>query len=304
MSKTYFKTHNVSTNVRFNRLRQVAIHSVLSLARHWAPELTQRMVLRLFASPVSYKTSASERDCLVQAEPFQIPVNGKQIKAWRWGAGPAVLMIHGWNGRGIQFQGFVAPLVAAGYTAIAVDGPAHGESEGRIASYFEFTDTLRTFLEAPLGLDIKGVIGHSFGAGAVINALAKDQHAIAAVCIAPVLRLRELYLNTVQHFGVPAAISDRLVADFEKQFGYSLTDDNPYRLLDQVRGPILIVHDIGDRTVPIRDSQEQAGRHRHIDLHTTQGLGHRRILSDPAVISAGINHIDSSKPGMNMSLTA
>jgi pimeloyl-ACP methyl ester carboxylesterase len=304
MSKTYFKTQNVSTNVRLARLRQKTIHSVLSLARYWAPDLTQRLVLRLFSAPAPYKTSASESACLAQAELFQILVNGKQIKAWRWGAGPAVLMMHGWNGRGIQFQSFVSPLTAAGYTAIAVDGPAHGESEGRITSYFEFTDTARSFLEARQGLDIKGVIGHSFGAGALINALAKDQLNIAAVCIAPVLRLRELFLNTVRHFGVPSAISDQLIADFEKEYGYSLTDDNPYRLLDQVRGPILIVHDSGDRTVPLRDSEEQSGIYSHIDLYTTQGLGHRRILSDPKVINASINHIGSSKPGMNLSRTA
>ena len=297
MSKAYFNTHGTSTNVRIKQLRQALFHGTLSLAGRWMPDLTRRLVLQLLAGPTSYKASAAERVFLDTGQAFHVMVNGKRIKAWRWGAGPAVLMIHGWNGRGVQFQGFVAPLVAAGYTAIAVDGPAHGQSDGRITSYFEFTDTLRTFLDPGQSLNIKGAIGHSFGAGALINALAKDRHTLHAVFIAPVLQLRELFCATVREFGIPAAMSDQFIADFEKQFGYSLTEDNPHRLLDQVYSQILIVHDTDDRTVSLSESKKHAAPHGHMALHVTQGLGHRRILSDVDVIRASINHIVAGGSG-------
>jgi pimeloyl-ACP methyl ester carboxylesterase len=202
-------------------------------------------------------------------------------------------MLHGWNGRGIQFQGFVEPVVAAGCTAIALDGPAHGESEGRYTNYFDFSDTARAFLAPDLGLNIRAVVGHSFGAAALINALAKDRHAVPAFFISPVLRLRELFVGAARQLGVSEKIIEQMIETFEAQYGYSLTEDNPIRLLEQLSAPILIAHDRQDHTISINDSEQQARAHDAVDLLVTHGLGHRRILSDPAVIEAGINHIKS-----------
>jgi pimeloyl-ACP methyl ester carboxylesterase len=295
MSNAYFKTQKASTNVRFNMLRQASVRSLLGLAWFWAPGMTQRLLQRFFSTPLAYNTSAAEAACLDRGVPFQVPVNGNQVKAWKWGRGPGVLMLHGWNGRGIQFQAFVEPLVAAGYTAIAPDGPAHGESGGRYTNYFDFSDTARTFLAPGLGLDIRAVVGHSFGAAALINALAKDRHDVPAFFISPVLRLRELFVGAARQFGVSAKITEQMIEAFEAQYGYSLTDDNPIRLLEQLSVPILIAHDTDDHTISINDSMQQAQAYDTVDLLATRGLGHRRILSDPAVIQAGIDHIQSHR---------
>jgi pimeloyl-ACP methyl ester carboxylesterase len=295
MSNAYFNTEKASTNVRFNTLRQASIHSLLSLAWSLAPGLTQRLLLRLFSTPQAYKTSAAEAACLGRGQPFQVPVNGNRIKAWKWGRGPGIFMLHGWNGRGVQFQAFVEPLVAAGYTAIALDGPAHGESEGRCTNYFDFSDTARAFLAPGLGLDIRAVVGHSFGAAALINALAKDRHTVPAFFISPVLRLRELFVGAARQLGVSAKIIEQMIETFEAQYDYSLTEDNPIRLLKQLSVPILIAHDMEDHTISINDSKQQARAYDTVDLFATHGLGHRRILSDPAVIEAGIDHIQSHR---------
>ncbi len=293
MSNAYFKTQESSTNVRFNRLRQALVRRLLNLAWSWTPGMTMRLLVRLFSTPLTYKTSAEEAACLARGRSFQIPVNGHQIKAWKWGRGPGVLMLHGWNGRGIQFQGFIEPLVAAGYTAIAIDGPAHGESGGRYTNYFDFSDTARAFLAPGLGLDVRAVIGHSFGAAAFINALAKERLAVSAVFISPVLRLRELFVGAARQLGVPEKVTEQMIERFEAQYEYSLTEDNPIHLLEQLSAPILIAHDTRDHTISIGDSEQQARAYDTVDLLVTHGLGHRRILSDPAVIEAGINHIQS-----------
>lgn len=299
MSNAYFKTQQASTNVRFNWLRQASVRSLLSLAWYWAPGMTQRLLGRIFSTPLAYKTNAAEIACLAQARSFQVPVNGNQIKAWKWGRGPGVLMLHGWNGRGIQFQGFIEPLVAAGYTAIALDGPAHGESGGRNTNYFDFSDTARAFLAPGLGLEIRAVIGHSFGAAAFINALAKERLAVPAFFIAPVLRLRELFVGAARQLGVPAKVTEQMIETLEAQYDYNLIEDNPIRVLQQLCVPILIAHDTQDHTISIDDSEQQARVHDTVDLLATHGLGHRRILSDPAVIEAGINHIQSHQSMRN-----
>lgn len=304
MSNAYFKTQKVSTNVRFNRLRQASVRCLVSLAWHWAPGMTQRLLLKLFSTPLAYKTNTKEADRLAQGRSFQVPVNGNQIKAWKWGRGPGVLMLHGWNGRGIQFQGFIEPLVAAGYTAIALDGPAHGESGGRYTNYFDFSDTARAFLAPRLSLNIRAVIGHSFGAAVLINALAKDRLAVPAFFISPVLRLRELFISAARQIGASTKITEQMIETFEAQYGYSLTEDNPIRLLEQLSVPILIAHDTEDHTISINDSEQQARAYDTVDLLVTHGLGHRRILSDPAVIEAGITHIQSHRSMRNLRKSA
>lgn len=304
MQNQEFLMANQSTNVRTYSVRQRMTRFLLQRLWLRAPRLTEQLALRLFFSPAAYTINDAERACLEQGRPFQIQVHDKSIHAWRWGRGPVVFMIHGWNGRGIQFHRFVAPLVSSGYTAIAIDGPAHGASSGRITSYFEFTDTLRAFLAKDRQLPIKGIIGHSFGAAAAINALSKEGQALNLVCIAPVLHLRELLLNTFEGYGIPKALYNSLIGRFEKRFGYNLKADNPHRLLGGLAAPVLIVHDEVDRIASFGESAEQVHKHAHVTLLATKGLGHRRLLTDPSVVQSALTHLGRSKDASLKILTS
>ncbi|MBT8341935.1 MAG: hypothetical protein HKP58_20685, partial [Desulfatitalea sp.] len=161
-------------------------------------------------------------------------------------------------------------------------------------SYFEFTDVVRAFISPRHGLNIQALIGHSFGAAAVINALDKEKLPLKAVCISPILRLRELLERTFERFGVNAKIQKAVIADLQIRFGYNLAKDNPPRLIGGLNAPLLIIHDDHDRIASYNDVRQQVGRHPHIALHTTSGLGHRRILSDENVIQAALAHIGRS----------
>jgi pimeloyl-ACP methyl ester carboxylesterase len=288
MKDAFHNMHDKSTNVRTADFRRHVILALFAFSWRWAPGLARWVVLRLFFTPSAYRTNSVEKDCLRQGSPFQFQTRDNTIKGWKWGHGPAVLLVHGWNGRGIQFHGFVEPLVQAGYTAIAIDGPAHGESTGCITSYFEFTDMVRSLLSEDRGFGIMGIIAHSFGAAAAINAMAKEGLALNMVLVSPVLRLSELLFKTFDRFGIPNFLYTSLIGEFETRFGYSLTADNPYRLIGGLSGSALIVHDKKDRTVNFSDSNLQARKHGNISLYATDGLGHRRILTDPTVIQRSV----------------
>jgi hypothetical protein len=47
---------------------------------------------------------------------------------------------------------------------------------------------------------------------------------------------------------------------------------------------MLIAHDKDDRTIPYSDSKSLSEKTDHVELHTTEGLGHKRILRDKAVV--------------------
>jgi len=284
-------TPTYGTNVRANKPQQWATRQILQLLWRGAPRQAERFVEKVFFSPKSSPPSAEEQRWLDRGEPFHLRVHDKRIRGWRWGTGPGVLLVHGWNGRGIQFHRFIAPLIDTGYAAIAFDGPAHGASEGRSTSYFEFTDTVRALIEPDRGLDIRGIIAHSFGAAAVVNGLAHQELALKSVLLAPALRLRDMLMHAFDRHGIPPMIYERLIADYENRFGYSLQHDDPHLRLKDLRSSVLVIHDHDDPIIPHRDSRSASHGFGHVTLHTTHGLGHKRILTDPAVVEATMAHL-------------
>jgi len=284
-------TYGHSTNVRSNGGREWATRQVFKALSFGSPRLTARLVETLFFTPGSYVPSTDERRWLAQGEPFHVRVHGRKICGWRWGAGPGVLLVHGWSGRGIQLHRYIDPLVRAGRTAVAIDGPAHGESDGRRTSYFEFTDVVRTLIAPDGGLDVQGIVAHSFGAAAVVNALAREKAAMRTVLLAPALQLRKTLVDALERHGIPSRIYEKIIAGYETRFGYSLTRDDPHRCLGDLRAPVLVVHDRHDPVIAHVESEAVCGRFGQVTLKTTSGLGHRRIMADADVVEAGVSHL-------------
>ncbi len=55
--------------------------------------------------------------------------------------------------------------------------------------------------------------------------------------------------------------------------------------------PTLVVHDRGDRQTPYADAERLVGALPDARLVTTEGLGHRRILRDPAVVAEVVDFV-------------
>jgi pimeloyl-ACP methyl ester carboxylesterase len=291
MANHSLRLHRFSTNVRTQSLLLWASRQLFKVLWISSPRLAERLAVRLFFTPRDYPLSEEGKRWLDKGEPFLIRVHDKNIRAWRWGSGPGILFVHGWSGRGIQFHRFIDPLVREGFTAIAFDGPAHGESDGLSTSYFEFTDVVRAFFDPKLNLDIRGVVAHSFGAAAVINGLARQPDSPGTVLIAPALMLRNMVTHAFERHGVPPALYENLIAAYERRFGYSLRRDDPHLRLKDLRRTALVIHDREDPIVAYRDSRALSQHPRILALRTTVGLGHRKILADPDVVEATVSHL-------------
>jgi len=291
MTENVFNSKDISTNVRVNNIRQTIFGVLLERLWRIAPGFSKKIVKRLFFAPARYATSPLEEDCLKNSRAFEIYVNNARIKCWKWGRGPTVLLAHGWNGRGIQLYRFIQPLTEAGYAVLTFDGPGHGESEGKTSSYFEYSDVIRYFFRFAEDYQIKGAIAHSFGAAAVINAMVKENYDLEAVLIASALKLNQVLADTFNAYGVPDFIFRDLIKEYEERFGYNLRADDPIKLLARIRSGILIVHDTEDETISYGDSVSASRICGRILLHTTHGLGHKRILYDHHTVDFVIKRI-------------
>jgi pimeloyl-ACP methyl ester carboxylesterase len=224
---------------------------------------------------------------------FEITVNDQKLVCWKWGAGPAVIFAHGWNGRGIQFYPFFDKLIKKGFSVVTFDGPGHGESEGKTSSYFQMTDAVRALINHLSPDKIQGIVGHSFGASATINSLSKEKIQIPVVLIAPAIKLKEMLQKTIQIHGVPNIIFKSLITEYEKKYGYHFHNDNPYNLLKTFNLNALILHDSEDPVTPFSVSQKSANLYDSINFTATNGLGHIRILKDDAVINKTIAYLNT-----------
>ncbi len=281
----YLNTGKNSTSV----LKKFVGYLLLGLFR-LAPGKVGPWLLRQFFRPGIALQSDDEKAVWNTGYAFEFESHGRKIEARYWGDGPGVLMVHGWDGRGSQFHRLVAPIVAAGYRAIAFDAPAHGESDGLETNYFEYTDAVRHLLRGDAGMPVEKIIAHSFGASASINAIDKEGVTPDLLLIAPALHLEEFLHESFQHHGIPFALFRDVIGHLEAAYGYDFHRDDPKRLIRRLAMPLVILHDELDRTVPIEHSQAEAENNPWISLQPTHDLGHTRILkSDTAIAAVNAN---------------
>lgn len=295
MSIRYAKAATSKTNVRASQVKRFTLKTILSVLWQIARAPTRRTIMNQLFAPHAYRLPPSQRLCLESGRKFQVQLNGKAVQCWQLGHGPAILFVHGWNGRGVQFHRFFDQLKTAGYSAVIFDAPAHGESQGRFTNGFEIAETVRVLLSQDNGLNIQGIIAHSLGASAVVMALPRQDRSLDTVLIAPALKLRELLYDTFDDHGIPKTVYQSLIAEIEETLGYSLDRDNPHLLMKDITSKFLIMHDREDRTAPYKASEEVSKKHSNVTLYTTEGLGHKKILADRSVIDLAVGHFDRNR---------
>jgi pimeloyl-ACP methyl ester carboxylesterase len=270
-----------STNVRSDLSAPAPLRLALAALGSVSPSLAARAGERLFLTPPRYR--ARGRDVLARADAFLVPCGRERLAAWRFGEGPAVLLVHGWGGRADQLAPFVEPLVAAGCAAVAFDAPAHGASTGRLTSGVGFAEAVAAVAEAA---EARAAVAHSLGAAGLAWAVAGGLTLDAAVLVAPPRGPVEFFDRFCDALALRPAVRAATRARLERRLGLELEDFDLSRVAGST--PLLVVHDRDDREVPWRDGADIARAWPDAALVTTSGLGHRRIMRDPAVADRAV----------------
>lgn len=212
---------------------------------------------------------------------FGVPFEGGRLRAWRWGEGPAVLLVHGWGGRGGQMTPFVAPLRAAGFSVVAFDGPAHGGSHGRIASVPLFAKAVHA-VAAHVG-SVRGLVAHSMGAAGSAVALVEGLRVDASVFVGPPRNPAHFFQEFADALGLSRTQGLKVRGRVEERLGVPFDQFDLPRFAGALEVPLLVIHDEDDKEVPWAHGEAVARAWPGAELVTTSGLGHRRVLRDAAV---------------------
>jgi pimeloyl-ACP methyl ester carboxylesterase len=273
-------------------------------ARHRDPEAVpgERFMTALAASP-DWATRPVWRPRL--GKHVAVPVAGRgMVVAEAWGEGPITYLVHGWGGRRTQLAAFVEPLVAAGQRVVALDALGHGESgSGRLGG------RRTTLLEVAEALDAvvkvtgpaHAIIAHSGGGAATALAVQDGLPADRLVFIAPFGNPMPYLRHFARLLGLGRRGYAGLVRRLERLIDSDMAVlDAPTRAAATEPGrlpPLLVIHDRNDREVSHADGRAYAESWPGATLLTTEGLGHRRLLTDPAVVDAAVEFVTQEPAG-------
>jgi pimeloyl-ACP methyl ester carboxylesterase len=261
-----------------------------------APDAAARLATQLWFRPPRPKVHPAAAEFMKTGNRSTMLVEGRPVAVWTWGSGPAVLLVHGWGGYGGQMQSFVEPLVRAGYQAIIFDAPAHGESGpsqlgSKRTTLFDFANVVDA-----VGRDrrqLAGIIAHSGGSTAVAWALLTAQWKVGAVCFIAPMASPSAY-RTIFHraLGLSDGVERRFIDITARQFGFRWEELEVPEMAQRMKTPpVLVVHDRKDNETSWAEGAAIAEAWPQSVMHTTEGLGHRRVLRDRAVVDAVISFI-------------
>lgn len=240
----------------------------------------------LFTQPRQWPRPERERQLLATGTPLLLQGG---TRAWSFGAGPTVLLVHGWEGRGAQLGAFVEPLVARGFRVLTFDVQAHGSSPGTHATISSWLAPLFELAER-FG-DPSSIIAHSFGCPAVSLGLRRGLYAQSVVYIAPPDALD----GGAHTFARVTGIGERGESALKRRLGaitgLDFDDQRVANFGSRMTTPLLVVHDEEDKDVAIKSARTYARHWPGCSVFTTAGLGHRTILRDPQVVQHVVSFV-------------
>lgn len=308
------KSTTVRTNVAGREVdgRIVLVRRAFTALERLAPGLGARWAWKLWTTPMRPSPRAVERSRAdgmgevrtvtvtlpdwtgrtpVAADGTTKPPLRREIAVELLGPedGPLVYLLHGWAGWRGQFSPVGRALAELGYRAVLIDTPNHGDSgPGALGVRKSLLPDFTLTLEAVAGEfgPAHAVIGHSLGGGCVAQAVLDGLETRRVVLIAPAVDPVAFTKMLAKMLGFGERIRSRMADIGRRRTGHALEEYVlPERAAARTDLPAaLIVHDREDPVVRIANGQALAAAWRGAELVETSGLGHNKILRDPAVV--------------------
>lgn len=277
------------------------LRAYFRVASRVVPRLARRQAERLFTTPPGYAGRLGQP---VDARRESVVAGRHEIAVWQAGAtdAPAVLLVHGWGGRGAQLGAFVPPLLARGLRVVWYDQPGHGESGRGPVGLPDMVRAIEALASTHGPFD--GAIGHSLGAAALGLALRGRLRLRRVAFVSSPSSMSEHAHAFARLLGIAPTVRDAMRRRIEQRYGVRFDDIDRIDDLARIEVPALFVHDVHDKDVPFEHALRLAARMPDARLARTHGLGHHRIVRDPAVVSeitrfiAGANDVPADLPAL------
>ena len=268
-----------SSELRRPKNRTTVRFSLTRAAEWLAPRTTLDRAFEAWCTPPRPRRQRGPKD----GRPFDLETPAGTLKAWEWGEGESVLLVHGWGSRAAWLERLVPPLLAAGRQAVAFDLPAHGQSVGTMTNVVELADAVES---AMWRFRPKAIIAHSFGAVASALAVRHGPPLERLVMLASGEDLTYFAHAFARRAGLSQGIAIGLLTRIEAFAGASAVSLSLRNHPPPPSTQVLVVHDPADKEVPWAHAQTLAARWPQAQLLAAPGAGHEGLPRSASVVHA------------------
>ncbi len=242
---------------------------------HLFPSQIGRLMLNLFCRPMKGKIfTKKEQLFLEQSTWIPLYLNDKKIQCYTWGQGERkILLAHGFNSNASRWRLLINLLVTANYQVIALDIPAHGNSDWKRVNGLLYAQVIEVVMNH---FKPHHIVGHSFAGIAFAYYFSK-------MAYVPVERMilmgvpNELTDVTNVFFQIINAnekVQAAYYKAFYEKFGYDANYFTLSKLLEAISYPTLIIHDENDEVASFEGAQVLQHSMKNATFFPTKKLGH------------------------------
>ncbi len=270
---------------RLSRLGSLLLRAVFRLVGRFAPHVAAERAERLFLTPPRCGRTPFERRVLGRGALERLDSPFGPLATWRWGAGPAVLLLHGWGGHAGRLARFVDPLVAQGFSVVALDAPGHGDSPGAPCSLPDVAAAIHLLARRTTPF---AVVGHSLGATAAALAARNGARFARAVFLAPAATPESYPTRFGRSLGMLQPGCELMKRRLAERYRLRWDDLTVDGFAPSMTARLLVYHDPRDRKVPFREGRAIARAWPGALLVPVRGVGHHSILRSSDVIQGAV----------------
>lgn len=252
-----------------------------------SPSLAMKYVFKLFMTPHKFGRPKREDKMYEESkkEMLLVPELQKKIQIYSYGkAETKILLVHGWAGRGTQLYKIAEAFKKAGIMTVSFDATAHGDSEGKTSAMTEFIPAIQE-IEKKFG-PFDFAIGHSLGGMALLNAVKEGLKVKKITLIGSGNSITAICHQFVKRLELKSKVAVLLKNNMDKLLGFDVEVLSANIAAKSVDIPTLVIHDTQDDEVPVSCGHAIRQNLKKGEIIITEGLGHRRILTDSKVIDA------------------
>lgn len=256
-----------------------------------APNIAGKIMLDLFCRPIKGKKfTTKEQAFLEEAKWHAILLDGKKIQCYSWGQSEKkVLLAHGFNSNAARWRILCPMLLKKGYQVIALDVPAHGNSDWNRVNGLLYAKVIEQVMNH---FKPKIVVGHSFAGIAYAYYFSKLKSLPVEKMILmgvpnDLSDVTQVFFNTLK---VNQKVQDAYLKAFLKKFSYPTSYFKLDKLLKDVAIPSLIIHDEQDDVASFEGAKILHQSLKNATFVGTKKLGHS--LQGRSVFKAILDYLN------------
>ncbi len=271
-----------------------------TVAGNIAPETAIEILVKMVFSPRKRVLRPPHKTLMKKAHKRTIMVsefrNSKkkvEMKYYVWGSSHrTVLLVHGWDAMAMDFYKMIPALVENGYRVIAIDGPAHGGSEGETSNLLHFKEAMAELIEKT-GVPY-AIIGHSMGGGASAYLLMEHDIIVNRLVMIAIPIVSGRFIEEVfKMLNVPPKMQSVFFKGMEAEFKIPVEKMNLILRKEKIKADkSLLIYDEDDEVVSLKDILQFLSVHPEIKSINAKGAGHNTIIRNKKVIEEIISFLE------------